>query len=139
VHHQKRVSESLVRRPPFARLSEEAKGAWRLTVARFNRTRLQRTPQIACLPAHDRPVEGRLESANSPRLSHVADARSAIVELRALGADPPRPFFRETLSRTKQGTGRATETVPISGCRRRPAGTGERMSVTCAISWLRAP
>jgi hypothetical protein len=33
----KRVSKSLVRRPPFARLSEEAKGAWRLTVARFGR------------------------------------------------------------------------------------------------------
>jgi hypothetical protein len=49
------------------------------------------------------------------------------------------PTPRTVDSRTSTPAGGAAETVPTSECRRRHKGTGERISVTCAISWLRAP
>jgi len=122
------ASESLVRRPPFARLSEEAKGAWRLDRRPLQSSRFGCTPRIARLPAHDRPVGPQRARCDL----HFADAELRSVELRALGADPPR---RVSLDET--ATCGVTETVPTSECRRRHEGTGERNSITCAISWLR--
>jgi len=49
------------------------------------------------------------------------------------------PTPRTVDSRTSTPAGRAAETVPTSECRRRHEGTGERISIICAISWLHAP
>ncbi len=73
------VSESLVRRPPFARLSEEAKGAWRLVRRPLRSHRFQRTP---------RSNASRLTTA--PRGDLASPTPSSAFELRALDADPPR-------------------------------------------------
>jgi len=127
----KRVSESLVRRPLFAQLSEEAKGAGRLTVARF-----------------DRYDSGALRVSYASRLTTALQAHVART-LRSPTSPAPAPHSwssapwvptpRTDASRTRTPAGGATETVPTSECRRRYEGTGERTFRYCAISWLRKP
>jgi len=86
------------------------------------------------MPPGSRPPRGASRSANAARPS-----TSPTPAPQSWSSAPWVPTPRTVVSRTRAPAGGATETVPTSECRRRPEGTGERISVICAISWLRAP
>lgn len=107
--------------PAVRAASEESKGAWRLTVARFDRSdsralRVSHASRLATAPC------GR--SANAANLTSKAPAPHCGAPRRGCRPSAPR-------SREREPAGRATRTVPTSECRRRSAGTDERASV-CA-------
>jgi len=116
----KRVSGSLVSTPAVRAAERRSKRGMAVRPSPASIEKASVHSAAAGLPARDRPVRPlRPEGRWSP----VADVRLRIRGAFRRGCRPPAPRL------AKRAAGGATETIPISECRRRHEGTGARISV----------